>query len=305
MIIEVYSKLHELPDGQASDRLTAGCIVLEGGAFRGLYTSGVLDALMEADINMQCTVGVSAGALNGMNYVSGQIGRSGRINLLHRHDSRYVGLNAFHTNRGIIGFDFVLDKVNGQEPFNRAAFERKDRRFVAVVSNCLTGRPEYHERGNSPDIMKAIRASASMPYVSKPVMVGGAPCLDGGCTDKIPFAWAMQSGYRKIIVVKTRPDSYRKPIHERSGNLARKVYRSYPEFAEALADSDRNYNAQCDEIERLKKEGRLYVISPSSQTTVSRLERDMEKLGEFYYLGYRDTKTQLADIRAYLENENP
>ena len=115
---KIFSGLDRLPKGLASEHLTEGCVVLEGGAFRGLYTSGVLDALMEAGINLSCTVGVSAGALNGMNYVSGQIGRSGRLNLTYRHDSRYVGLKAIHKNRGVIGFDFILKNVNKEDPLN-------------------------------------------------------------------------------------------------------------------------------------------------------------------------------------------
>lgn len=103
-----FSGISKLPNGNTSNKIVPGCIVLEGGAFRGLYTSGVLDALMQFEINMQCTVGTSAGALNGFNYVAGQIGRSARINLGYRHDSRYVGLEAFKNNKGIIGFDFLM-----------------------------------------------------------------------------------------------------------------------------------------------------------------------------------------------------
>lgn len=127
---KVFSGLDRLPKGLASEQLTEGCVVLEGGAFRGLYTSGVLDALMEAGINLSCTVGVSAGALNGMNYVSGQIGRSGRLNLTYRHDSRYVGLKAIRKNRGVIGFDFILKNVNKEDPLNEERFFRPDRRFI-------------------------------------------------------------------------------------------------------------------------------------------------------------------------------
>lgn len=296
----VFSGIGQLPSGQASDRFTQGCIILEGGAFRGLYTSGVLDALMEADINMQCTVGVSAGALNGMNYVSGQIGRSGRINLRYRRDSRYVGLQAYHTNRGIIGFDFVLQMVNQWDPFDLEAFNNPGKRFIAVASNCLTGKPEYFEKGKCKNIMRAIQASASMPYVSKPVAVEGIPCLDGGCTDKIPIEWAVRNGYQKIIVVKTRPACFRKKKNVKSIRLAQRVYRSFPRFAKALAVGDQRYNLQCDRIERLQKAGRIFVISPSASLTVSRLERNMEKLGEFYYLGYNDAREQMERIREYL-----
>ena len=115
---KVYSGIHKLPSGDAPDTIVDGCLVLEGGAFRGVYTAGVLDAFMEAGLNFQCTVGVSAGAMNGVNYVAGQIGRSARVILSYRHDSRYVGLAALKKNRGIVGFDFALNEVNQIIPFN-------------------------------------------------------------------------------------------------------------------------------------------------------------------------------------------
>lgn len=298
----VFSGIEHLPRGQASDKLCSGCIVLEGGAFRGVYTSGVLDALMEADINMQCTIGVSAGALNGMNYVSGQIGRSARINLQFRRDPRYVGIHAYRSNRGIIGFNFVLDEYDKSDPLNREAFDREDRRLVAVATNCLTGRPEYFEKGLCQDILKGVQASASMPYVSRPVTVDGIPCLDGGCSLNIPFRWALDEGYEKIVVVRTRPASFRKRENGRASAIARRFYKSSPALAQAIAGSDARYNRECDELEKLKEEGRIYVIGPSSSSTVSRLEKDMEKLGEFYYLGYSDGQSHLDSLLDYLKS---
>ena len=298
----VFSGIEQLPRGQASDKLYKGCIVLEGGAFRGVYTSGVLDALMEADINMDCTIGVSAGALNGMNYVSGQIGRSARINLQFRRDPRYVGMRAYRSNRGIIGFNFVMDEYDKSDPLNMEALQREERRLLAVATNCLTGRPEYFERGRCEDILKAIQASASMPYVSRPVTVDGIPCLDGGCSLNIPFRWALEEGYEKIVVVRTRPASFRKKESGRASKIALRFYKSSPALAQAIAGSDARYNRECDELERLKEDGRVYVISPSSSNSVSRLEKDMEKLGEFYYLGYSDGQSHVDRLREYLES---
>lgn len=297
----VYSGIDSLPRGKASDHLTQGCLVLEGGAFRGVYTSGVLDALMEADINIACTIGVSAGAMNGMNYTAGQIGRAGRINLTYRHDPRYVGLKAIQANRGIIGFDFLMDGVETWEPFDWDAFNRPERRFVAVATNCLTGQTEYFEKGSGVDIRKAVQASASMPYVSEPVDVDGIPCLDGGCSVKIPLRWAMDQGFEKIVVVRTRPNGFRSKVKERSKHLAQRVYRGYPAFAEVLGNTAQRYNQLCGELELLRRSGRVFVISPSSHFTVARLEKDMEKLGAFYYLGYNDGKNQLDALKAYLE----
>jgi predicted patatin/cPLA2 family phospholipase len=294
----VFTGIDQLPTGCASNKITEGCIVLEGGAFRGVYTSGVLDALMQADINLSCTVGVSAGALNGVNYVSGQIGRAGRVNLMYRHDSRYVGVHALMKNKGIIGFDFVFHKMDGIVDFDEQRFNSPDKRFIAAVTNCITGKTEYLEKGKCSDIFQAVRASASMPYVSKMVYVDSTPYLDGGCSSKVPYQWALDNKYDKIVVVRTRPLSYRRKVKQHHGE--NKIYRKYPEFAKALADTNAKYNYQCEDMNRLEKQGRIFVISPSQPVTVGRLERDMEKLGALYYLGYTDTQNRLDELKEYL-----
>lgn len=299
--IQVYSGIETLPKGSASDNITEGCIVLEGGAFRGVYTSGVLDALMEEDINMRCTVGVSAGALNGVNYVSGQIGRSGRINLRYRHDSRYVGPKAIRRNKGIIGFDFVFGDMAKVPPLDKKRFMDKSRQFYAVVTDLKTGKAEYLEKNSGIPPLRAVRASASMPFVSKPVIINGRPYLDGGCSCKIPYQFAIDKGFEKIIVIKTRHGDFRKSVSDRKLRAENVVYRNYPEFAKALINSNADYNRQCDELERLAAEGRIFLITPSENITVSRLEGDMEKLGHVYNMGYNDAKNELERLREYLE----
>ncbi len=296
---KVYSGIHKLPSGDAPDTIVDGCLVLEGGAFRGVYTAGVLDAFMEAGLNFQCTVGVSAGAMNGVNYVAGQIGRSARVILNYRHDSRYVGLAALKKNRGIVGFDFALNEVNQIIPFNDQRFYDKKRRFVAVATNCLTGEPAYLDRDTCGDIYSAVQASASMPYISRIVDVEGVPCLDGGCSVKIPYQWAIDQGYQKIVVVRTRNDYFR---YRETDNraLAERVYRRYPQLVEMLKTSNARYNQSCEALMRLRKAGRLFMVSPSLVMTLNRMEADVEKLGSFYHLGYRDGKNAIEPLRAYL-----
>ena len=254
---------------------------------------------MLAGINAECTIGVSAGAMNGMNYVSGQIGRAARINLTYRHDSRYIGLKAIKTNKGVVGFDFVMNQID-EEAFDEEAFFDRRKRFVVVATNCLTGKPEYFDRDQVGDkIYDAVSASASMPFISKMVEIEGVPYLDGGCSNKIPYRWALDQGYEKIIVVRTRPSSFRRKV--KSNHLVtNRVYKSYPEFAEVLARSDQDYNRQCDELTILNSQKRLYVISPSVFMDVNRLEGDLEKLGQLYKLGFDDTVRQIKDIMAYL-----
>ena len=306
---QLYSGVYQLPAGRAGDTVTEGCIVLEGGAFRGVYTSGVLDALMEADLNFRCTVGVSAGAMNGMNYVSGQIGRSGRINLRYRHDGRYVGLRALRRNRGLIGFDFVFGHMDEVPEFDEERFSRKDRQFYAVVTNLATAAPEYLEKDFGASIYQAVRASASMPYVSQPVTIRQQRYLDGGCSVNIPFQWALDQGFGKIVVVKTREIGFRKPVqpvdpHHPERHARDDLYRhSYPAFADLLRNGNARYNQECDALDALSESGRVLVIAPSEPVRISRLEPDMEKLGALYYLGYEDGKAAVPQIRAYLKGD--
>ena len=272
---KIYSHIDKIPSGSASRKVTEGCLVLEGGAFRGLYSQGFMDAMMKAGINMQCTIGVSAGAMAGMNYVAGQIGRSARVNL--------------------------KDGLKESDPFDGKRFFEPERRFVAVATNCLTGETEYFEKGHCTNIFHAIRASASMPYISKMVDIDGKPYLDGGCSCKIPYQWAIDQGFEKIVVIKTRHADYRKNLKKASEtSLAHRIYHTHPEFAHVLEQSDAAYNHQCDELEQLAKEGRIYLVSPSVPMRISRLEKDMEKLGHLYARGYKDAKDQMEQLKAYL-----
>ena len=296
--MKTYSKLEEIKIGQSNESVINGCLVLEGGAFRGIYSEGVLDVLLENDINMQCTIGTSAGALNGVNYVAGQYGRSARASLGHRHDKRFVGTTAFMNNQGIIGFNFLFEGMNEEIPFDSERFYREERRLVVTATICKNGRTEYFEKGKCDDIFQAVRASASMPYVSRPVIVENRPCLDGGCSCKIPFRWAIDEGYEKIVVVRTREEGYRKPENEK--HLALKYYHMYDEFSKVLDRSEEDYNKQCEDIEALEAAGRIFVIYPSQPVKVTRIESDMEKLGELYELGRNDMIAQLDALKAYL-----
>ena len=297
---KVYSHIAEIPKGTASDRITEGCLVLEGGAFRGLYTQGFLDAMMVHDLNMQCVIGVSAGALGGMNYVSGQIGRSARVNLGFRHDSRYVGAKALVHGHSILDVGFLTEERGIFGSIDRERFERPERRFIAVTTNCLTGEATYFEKGKCSDIMQAVRASATMPYISQMVMIDGAPHLDGGCACKIPYRWALDQGFEKIVVIRTRDPEFRKKEKKSSERAAFRVYHKYPEFAQKLASSITDYNMQCDEIEKLHAEGALMRIAPTAPVNVSRIEGDVEKLGALYWLGWNDCVAALEELKDYL-----
>lgn len=297
---KAWSGIDSIQLAAAPERIVPGCIVLEGGSFRGCYTSGVLDVLMENGINLQTTIGTSAGALNGYNYVAGEIGRAAMINLGYRHDRRFFGPRTLAKNRGVVGFDFLLNEVEEEIPFNRERFEDPNRRFLVTVTNCETGQVIYCEKGVTPDFQKAVQASASMPFASDMVEVDGVPCLDGGCAVKIPYRWALDNGFEKILVIRTRPQVYRRPPEGKQFmELSERIYKNYPNLVERLNSQSEQYNNACRELEELQQQGKLMMLCPSGSISVSTLEGDMERLGALYLLGRADAKLMLPQLFDY------
>ena len=295
---KTYSRIDELPTGTASDKITEGCLVLEGGGWKGLYTLGVTDALMKYDINMQSVVGISAGALSAIGYIAGQIGWSARIDLSYRHDKEYVGIGAMKRDHGVTGFSYLYGDILDELPLDKKRLMDSSRRLAVGVTNMLTGETEYMEKGKC-NLSAAVRASATVPYVSRPVVIGGIPYLDGGCSTKIPYPWAVKEGFEKIIVVKTREWAYKRK--EEPHKAAGILYRKYPKFKEAINKANADFNRMTEELFTEYNEGRIYVIAPSEPVEVTRFEGDVEKLGDLYWLGYNDTKKQIEEIKEYLE----
>ncbi len=328
--------LADIPRGQAPEGLVAGCLVVEGGAFRGLHTQGFLDAMMENGLNLSCVIGVSAGALAGANYVSGQIGRSARTNIAFRHDSRYIGARSLLHSHSLLDVGFLTEDRGILEPLDRARFDRPERRYVAVATNCETGEATYFEKGRCSDILLAARASATMPFISPAVMIDGVPYLDGGCSDAIPYRWALDQGYKKIVVLRTRDKAFRdkgrvlrradalaetyvkrklpgagrvyraypafaEQLSRREQSAVNRIYRRYPALAAAFMDSYRRYNEACDELERLHEAGRLLHVCPSRPIEVGTIEGDVKKLRDLYLQGRQDCLDLLPALRKYLD----
>ena len=300
--IKVYSGIDKLPSGRASDEITEGCLCLEGGAWKGVYTVGVLDALMVHGINFRSVVGISAGGLSGLGYVTGQIGLSARVDLTYRHDSNYCGIKAYKKNHGITGFSYLYNEILKKDtPLDRKRLKETPRRFAVGATNMLTGKIEYFEKGKCANLSAAVRASATVPFLSRPVVMHGVPYLDGGCSIRIPYDWAQASGERKIIVVKTREREFRRG-KDGSTRLANQLYRNYPNFVESLSHQNKDFNELCEQIYSDETLGKTFVIAPSEKVEVSRFEGDMEKLGNHYWLGYHDMEARLDDLKAYLAN---
>ncbi|MCR4604466.1 MAG: patatin family protein [Eubacterium sp.] len=295
-----YKHINALPIGRASDNITEGCLVLEGGAWRGLYTVGVLDAMMENDINLRTTVGISAGGLSGVGYVSGQIGWGARIDLTYRHDGNYCGLRSFFGEKSITGFNYLYKTIIKEVPLDKKRFADPDRRFLVGATNMFTGETDYFEKGKC-NMSRAVQASATVPYLSRPVVIDGIPYLDGGCSTKIPYTWAVENDQKKIVVVKTREREYRRK--KNNPTLAKRIYKDYPAFIDAISHTNEKFNTMMDELDKREAEGDVFIIAPSSPVDVSRFEGNMDKLGDLYWLGYYDMQDCVEDLKEYLEQD--
>ena len=275
-------------------------LVLEGGAKRGIYTAGVLDVFMEQGIVFDGVIGVSAGAIHGCSFVAKQIGRSIRYNLKYGNDYRFMSFRSWLLSGNIVDVKFCYhDLPEKLDPFDNQAFENSSTNFYVVCSNVESGKPEYIHCHNMTSEIDFLRASASLPLVSKIVEVGGKKLLDGGICDSIPVQAFINMGYDKNVVVLTRPRGYRKRP-ARLQWLTKFVYRKYPNFVNAVLNRHEMYNHELDEIERLEKEGKIFVLRPSEKINISKMEADLNVVKDMYDLGRKDAQEALEKIKSFL-----
>ena len=276
-------------------------LLLEGGAMRGLYTAGVLDVFMKNNIKIDGIVGVSAGALFGMNYKSKQIGRVLRYNKKYAGNRNYMGFYSFLTTGNIMNEDFCFKRiVNELDPIDYETFKKTNVEFYAVVTNIETGKAEYIKLDDLKDRnnLEILRASGSIPFVSKPVILNNKKYLDGGIADSIPIDKIMSMGFDRVLVVLTRPISYRKK--KTNQTFPKIYYRKYPKFAETINNRYKKYNEELEKISELEKEGKIFVIRPSKLVKIKRIEKDSNKLQEMYDLGKNDTLKVLDKLDKYI-----
>lgn len=275
-------------------------LVLEGGGFRGMYTCGVIDVFMENGLCFDEVVGVSAGAAFGCNIKSKQIGRALRYNKRFCQDSRYSGLKSFIKTGDLYNKEFAYGIVPTiLDPFDTKTFRENPLKFTVVCTDIHTGNPIYHEilNGDATDI-EWIRASASIPIVSKPVKLDGYELLDGGVSDSIPVNWMLERS-TKTVVVLTRDKSYRKEPMKYI-KLLKRAFKEYPNLTKALENRYIVYNKTLDQIEQLEREGRIFVIRPSKPIACAMIEKDPDHLQEIYDIGRRDALHYLEDLKKNL-----
>ncbi len=260
-------------------------LVLEGGGMRGVFTCGVLDSLMDRGIRFPYAIGVSAGACNGLSYMSGQRGRAkfSNIDLLEKH--RYIGFRHLLTKGNIMDFDLLFHEFPERIiPYDYEAYEANSAHYEMVTTDCRTGKACYlSDKHNPKRIIDIVKASSSLPFVMPISYVDGVAMLDGGISDSIPVRHAMELGYDNLVVVLTRNKGYRKSEKQRVPFWA---YRKYPALREAIRTRNMRYNSDMELIERLEAEGRIIVIRPERPIVVGRMERDSNKLLALYDEGY-------------------
>ena len=260
-------------------------LVLEGGGMRGVFTSGVLDGFMKHNMYFNYVVAVSAGACNGMSYMSHQPRRArvSNIDYLARYD--YIGLRHLVTQGFIFDTKLLYDKFpNEFIPFDFDTFFSNPATFEMVATNCLTGRAEYlQERHDRQRALDVVRASSSLPYVSKIVMVDGVPMLDGGIADSIPVERAVATGHRRNVLVLTRNKGWRNTGHDHK--IPHFIYKKYPRLRVLLSHRIEAYNRQLDMVDRMEAEGSVVCIRPERPMEVTRMEKDTAKLERLYEEG--------------------
>lgn len=276
-------------------------LVLEGGGMKGVYTAGVLDFFLDKGIEFSSVYGVSAGACCMCSYLSKQRGRALDVNIDYLDSRKYCSVESLLTTGDLFNVDMcyhlIPDYLN---PYDNETFEKYQGKAYSVATDIVTGRPEYFRIHDMRKDIDKVRASASLPLVSRNVKIDGKYYLDGGISDAIPLQKSVMDGNRKNVVVMTKEIGFvRKPTTQLA--LIKARYFNYPKVTELMAERHINYNEQVAYIERQKAEGGAFVIRPKRKSNVGRVEKDVEKLKALYTEGYEDAAECYEALTAYLE----
>ncbi len=279
-------------------------LVLEGGATRGIFTSGALDYLMERDLYFSDVIGVSAGSCNAVDYVSRQPGRTRDCMIpTDKEGKYYYGIRDFVKEKSLMNMDLIFDKYPKELlPFDFETYFNSEINCQIVTTNCLTGKAEYMTEDSDNDrLMKLCRASSSMPLLTPIVNIDNVPYLDGGLADSVPIRRAQQMEKEKIVVILTKNQGYRKSVLSPTmQRVYKRAYKSYPNLIRTIFRRSFEYNKTMNYLDQLEKRGEIFILRPQVKP-VSRLERNKETLHAFYEHGYKYTERKFDDLMEYLE----
>ena len=275
-------------------------LVLEGGGMRGLFSAGVLDALLELkELNVNGIVGVSSGALFGVNYVSKQKERAVRYNKKYADDKRYMGLHSWITTGNAVNKDFAFYELPYKlDVFDNETFKKAETDFYVVMTNVESGKPEYVLIEDAFAQMEYLRATSALPFASKIIEINGKKYLDGGISDSIPIDFCESLGYDKIIAVLTRPEGTYK--EDKLGFLYKLVYRKYPNLVKSLLNMATDYEKVLAKIKDLENKGKIFVVRPPEVLKIGRLEKNRDKIQKVYDTGLNTGLKELNNIVKYL-----
>lgn len=278
-------------------------LVLEGGAMRGLFTAGVIDVLMENKINFDVAIGVSAGAVFGVNLKSKQIGRVLRYNLRFAGKPYYASWKSWRRSGNLYAANFCYhilpDKL---DIFDKETFMANPMRFWCVATDAATGEPVYHELHDAGYVdLEWIRASSSIPFFAHPVAIGGHYYFDGGVSDSIPYDFLIKNGVSKRVVITTQPKEYRKK-QSKLYPIEKIVLREYPAVLKKLATRAEDYNAVLDKMEEDENQGNAFIIRPPYPLEIGTVEQNKEEIKRVYEIGRKKAEEILPDLVEYLKD---
>ena len=278
-------------------------LIIEGGGMRGVYTAGVLDFFMEKDLYFEDCYAVSAGACHASSYYSKQIGRSLKVILDYIHDKRYCSVNSLIKTGDMFGVEMLYNRIpNELVLYDYDTFNEFKGNFYCVVTNCKTGKAEYMKIQDMKKDIVNVRASSSLPLLSRIVEINGEEYLDGGITDSIPIKKSIEDGHHKNVVILTRDKTYRKSKASFL-NIFKIKYKKYPNLVKAIEDRYKMYNNTIDFIEEKRKNGEVFVIQPKGPVNISRVEKDKTKLKDLYDEGYNDAKECYEDLIKFINEK--
>lgn len=276
-------------------------LVLEGGGMRGMFTVGVLDFFLDNNIDFKSCFAVSAGAGHACSFLSKQRGRAYNVTINYVGDKRYCSLNSLVKTGDIFGAEFIYETIPKKLCYyDYETFRKNDTEFYTVVTNCTSGEAEYIKISDLEKDMVYVRASSSLPLLSRMVNIEGKEYLDGGVTDSIPIKEPQKRGIKKNVIVLTQHDGYRKkPM--RMMTFVRLKYKKYPNLCKSMENRYIMYNETLDYIKEQEEKGNVFVIRPENPLNVGRIEKDPKKLDELYRIGYEVAEKRKEELMAFLE----
>lgn len=279
------------------------CLVLEGGGYKGLFTAGILDVLMEKNINIDCIIGVSSGALYGLNYFSKQKGRTIRYMKKYCNDKRFISKKSYILTGNLVNKHFAYYKVPTKlDIFDNNTFLKNKKDFYAVVTNINTGKAEYFKIENPLKSVEVLRATSALPFVSKIIKLNNQYYLDGDIADSIPLLKAQELGFKKIILILVHPLNYIKStLSIQMEKSIKTKFKKYPKLINLMLTKYQRYNEITKKINQEEQKGKIFVFRPSTKIAIETFEKNANKLQEVYDLGVKVGQENISKLLTFLK----